>query len=163
MTFQHIFNIQQEPLTARIVPETGRIQQLFRVMFSNGYENIFFKDVESGRWVEEDLGFTELAAQVGMAALPFSKQPIHVPKMLLWHHEDYMGHYVKFGFYAYTKGEQRLYEVYHHNKKYLYTLVLNETGDWQVMDARSTKIPYLDQAFLDAVVHILPQYEEDYH
>lgn len=161
MTIQHTFNIQQEPLKAVITPEANRIQQLFRVSFSNGYENIFFKDVESGRWVEEDLGFTELAAQVGKAALPFSRQPIHVHKMLVWHHEEYMGHFVHFGFYGYTQGSNRLYEVYHHNKKYLYTLVLNENGAWQVMDARSTKIPFLDQAFLDAVVHILPLYEED--
>lgn len=163
MTIQHTFYIQQEPVSAHITPEANRIQQLFRVTFSNGYENIFFKDVETGRWVEEDLGFTDLATQVGIAAMPFARQPIHVPKVLVWHHENFLGHYVTFGFYAYETESNRQYEVYHQNKKYLFTLVLNDTGAWQVMDARSHKIPYLDQAFLDAVVHILPLYEEDYY
>lgn len=163
MFINHTFYLQNEPVEANVSVESNRIQQMFRVAFKNGYENIFFKDVETGQWVEEDLGFTQLAAEVGKTVLPFHKQPIHVPKVLVWHLEDYHGHFVKFGFYAYTKGEQKMYEIYHHNKKYLYTLLQTETDEWQVFGSGNAKIPYLDKALLDAIVGILPIYEEDYH
>ena len=42
-----------------------RNHNMFKVSFKNEYENIFYTDVETGRWMEEDLGFTRLAEDVG--------------------------------------------------------------------------------------------------
>ena len=63
----------------------NRHHNMFKVIFKNGYENIFFTDVETGLWVEEDMGFTQLAQDIGAQIRDFARNPIHVPKILTWH------------------------------------------------------------------------------
>lgn len=155
-------NIDGEEIAAWVLEIPNRNHHMFKVSFTNGYENIFFTDVETGQWIEEDLGFTELAKTVGWHLRPFLKSPIHVPKLLVWHCQLYDDKLLNFGFFCYNKGVNKLYEIYNANKKYLYTLMDMENDEWQIMGNSTTAINCIDPVFVEQVIQILPLYSEDY-
>lgn len=148
--------------TAWIMEISNRHHNMFKVCFSNGYENIFFTDVETGRWIEEDLGFTDLAQVVGRHLRPFLKSPVHVPRVLVWHHQVYDKKILNFGFFCYNKGKHKLYEIYGANRKYLYTLMDMENDEWQILGNSTISINRIDPVFVEQVIQILPLYSEDY-
>ena len=55
---------------ARVYEIVHRHHNMYKVSFESGYENIFYTDVETGKWIEEDLGFTSLANKVGQQNKP---------------------------------------------------------------------------------------------
>ncbi|MEO7263436.1 MAG: hypothetical protein ABIW38_00925, partial [Ferruginibacter sp.] len=119
---------------------------------------IFYTDVETGRWIEEDLGFTGLANEIGLQISNFLRQPIHVPKVLTWHKQYMDGRLVSFGFVSFLKGNHKMYEIYSHNKKYMYTLVEMENDEWQIMGNELMNINKIDAVFIQHVIHVLPLY-----
>ncbi len=40
------------------------VHRMFFAIMEDSYSNIFFTDVETGEWIEQDLGFTRLAEAV---------------------------------------------------------------------------------------------------
>ena len=63
----HIFflEIENDICSAQVTKIDHPYHQSYHVLFEDGYENIFFTDVETGNWIEEDLGETTLAANFG--------------------------------------------------------------------------------------------------
>jgi hypothetical protein len=153
--------IDGEETYAWVTEISQRIRNIFRIEFKNEYENIFYKDVETGRWIEEDLGYTALADEVGNQISNFVFNTIHVPKLLVWHTEIIEGKYFRFGFISHVHGEQILYEIYNAEKKYLYTLAENSAGnDWQVLSNRPSLITEKEKKFIEQIIQVLPQYAE---
>ncbi len=131
---------------------------MFKVTFKDSYENIFFTDVETGKWVEEDLGFTQLAQEIGIQIKSFMKAHFHVPKLLTWHNQFINGKLFSFGFFNFMKGRNKLYEIYNPNKKYMYTLVDMDNDEWQILGNPNLTVNKLDPVFADQVIRILPLY-----
>lgn len=135
-----------------------RHHNMYKVSFQDGYENIFYTDVETGKWIEEDLGFTSLATEVGSQIRTFMRNPIHVPKILTWHKQTVDNKLVCFGFFNFLNGSQKFYQIYNANKKYMYTLVDMENEEWQILGNSSTISDHIDAAFVHQVIQILPLY-----
>ena len=151
-----IDGIETEGLATEII---HRHHCMYRVNFDNGYENIFFTDVETGNWLEEDLGFTSLAAEVGMQVNGSIRNLFHVPKQLTWHHEFENERPLCFGFIHIMNGNQHFYQVYNANRKYLYTLVEMENDEWHILGCSlAISNYYLDTTFAKQVTAILPRY-----
>ena len=131
---------------------------MYKVSFKNGYENIFYTDVETGKWIEEDLGFTALADAVGKQIKKIMRNPIHVPKLLIWHKQYFNNKLVCFGFFNFMNGSQKFYQIYNANKKYMYTLVDMENNEWQILGNSSVPGSHIDSAFARQVIEILPLY-----
>lgn len=153
----HIFRIQQLLVKGRIVQLNNFHQPTYRITFDNGYENIFFQDVETGKWLEEDLGFTELAEQVGKVVLPFEFKPIHVPRKLHWHKKAESPS-SRFGFYHFRDGNKKMFEIYHFNKKYLFSLEQLEDEDWLVFKINEKNLNGNLAAMFNNVMRTLPMY-----
>ena len=135
-----------------------RHHAMYKVEFESGYENIFYTDVETGHWIEEDLGFTMLSQQVGDEIKKIMKNPIHVPKLLTWHKQFAGPKLIAFGFFSFMKGTHKMYEIYNSNKKYLYTLVDMNNGEWQIMGNGTLAISSIDAEFVEHITRILPLY-----
>ena len=135
-----------------------RHHTMYKVSFKNGYENIFYTDVETGKWIEEDLGFTMLANEVGKQIKSFMRNPIHVPKLLTWHKQYINDKLVCFGFFNFMNGNQKFYQIYNANKKYMYTLVDMDNNEWQILGNSSIIGNHIDSAFVRQVIEILPLY-----
>lgn len=135
-----------------------RHHNMYKVSFKNGYENIFYTDVETGKWIEEDLGFTDLAWEVGKQIRSFMRNPIHVPKLLTWHKQFVDDKLVSFGFFNFMNGNQKFYQIYNANRKYMYTLVDMENDEWQILGNSEAINKYIDTSFVHHIIQILPLY-----
>ena len=151
-------NIQGQPSTVFFEEIYNRHHCMYKMQFDNGYENIFYTDVETGKWIEEDLGFTGLAQQIGMQIKKFNRTLIHVPKTLTWHKQYMDDGLVSFGFVSLYRGNHKMYEIYNGNKKYLYTLVEMENEEWQIMGNANMNLNNIDAVFIQHVIQILPLY-----
>jgi len=135
-----------------------RHHMMYKVEFESGYENIFYTDVETGNWIEEDLGFTELSKLVGEEVKKLMQNTIHVPKLLTWHKQFVGNKLIAFGFFSFMKGNHKMYEIYNNNKKYLYTLVDMNNQEWQIMGNTTLSIATIDSQFVEHITRILPLY-----
>jgi hypothetical protein len=136
----------------------NRKQLMYHVHFKEGYENIFYRDVETGNWIEEDLGFTYLAKQVGEQINRHYPSLPHAPKILQWEYHPENGVLNAFGYFQYRNFNHTLYEIYNMAHRYLYTLMLDNSGTWQVMgtDAEIKKAGTSD--FIHEVIAVLNQH-----
>ena len=57
-----LVNFNDSPTLVNYCKVKHRYHGMYRVWIGE-YSNTFFRDVDSGNWVEEDLGFTELAQE----------------------------------------------------------------------------------------------------
>lgn len=132
---------------------------MYKGTASDGYSNIFFTDVESGRWIEEDLGFTDLAVAIGAFIDQQHFRAKHFPKTLIWRRVLKNDVPILFGFAFFMHGEQRVYEIYHANKKYMYTLVQHIGEEWELLGAKNAlDADSVDMDFLLPVIERLTQY-----
>lgn len=124
---------------------------IFNVRFKNGYENIFYADVENGQWIEEDLGYTLLAAKVGEQIIQRLNYPVHVPKILTWQQIEPGISDKKFGYYQFRQGRDTLLEIYDQNKKYLYTLAEADADEWQILLGNFNALKGINLQFLERI------------
>jgi hypothetical protein len=157
----YIVNTEGKESIAWITEIPHRHHAMYKVEFESGYENIFFTDVESGGWIEEDLGFTALAIQVGKEIQKLMRNPFHVPKALTWHKQYENNKLVSFGFIHFMKGSHKMYEVYNSNKKYMYTLADMGNDEWQIMGNATLAIHRIDAAFVQRIIQIFPLYNSN--
>ena len=118
--------------TAEISEIYHPIHWMFHVKFDDEYENIFFSDVETGKWVEQDLGFTTLADKVGKEIAKSMPKDNIIRKPLNWYHEESFGKNVSFGYHHFIVDGYSTYEIYSENKRYMFTLVKLNNELWQL-------------------------------
>jgi hypothetical protein len=148
----------EEEISALLTEIPNRNHSMYKVTFESGYENLFFTDVETGKWVEEDLGFTPLAEQIGEEVRKFSTNLFHVPKILTWHKQYTNKKLMLFGFFNFAKGNIKMYEIYNGNKKYMYTLMEMDNDEWQMLGNNNESFKNIDHVFLRHIIQILPYY-----
>lgn len=134
-------------------------QQLsVEAIFENGYQNVFFVDVQSGEWVEEDLGFTQLARIIGESVNSMNLKSVHIPKQLVWHHFKYKKGVKTLGFYGYLDGNTKLFDVFDCNYKYLFTLQSISEDDWMFLTNSNINMEKIDPIILQEIITVLPLY-----
>ena len=129
---QHILylKIENDIHSARVTPVAHPHHQVYHVAFEDGYENIFFTDAETGNWIEEDLGETSLAANLGAKLSQVDDMSLVPRKSLAWCRASIADMIINFGFCTHTKNNQTVFEVYADNRKFLCNLVKNKAGKW---------------------------------
>lgn len=132
---------------------------MYLAEFDDEYENIFYSDPRTGKWIEQDMGFTALADMV-CKKLEKLDAPTRTPlKNLLWHHQYNRGKWLHFGYSPTFSNELLTYEIYASNHRYMFSLVKTPGDDWQII-----RMPGSDWDFNDAyAVRILHVIEQFYH
>ena len=146
-----------DALQAAIVKEIAHPRHLvFHVSFENGYENIFFSDVESGKWLEEDMGFTQLAETVGHSVSHQFSDTVLIPRPLVWQKID---GFTIFGFYNYSYEDNEIYEIYRPNRKFMCYLLRTAKNDWYLLKTHSIfKCKEVDIKAVERITDILEEY-----
>ena len=131
---EHIFylKIENDIHSARVTEIAHPCHQMYHLIFEDGYENIFFTDVETGNWIEEDLGETQLAASFGTKVNELDGISSRSFKTLAWCRASIAYMIINFGFYTYTEDGHTVFEVYADNRKFLCNLVKNKKGVWTI-------------------------------
>jgi|GEM_PF-577403 len=143
---QHILylKIENQVHSATITAINHPQQQLYHVLFEDGYENIFFMDAETGGWIEEDMGETELSASFGARVRLLFNTGCRPNRSLIWCRATIAGKLVLFGFCSHTVEGLTIFEVYAGNRKFLCSLTKHTNGQWQIdgMERPETKQRY---------------------
>ena len=147
-----------EEVAALVTEIPHKQHAMFKVILESGYSNIFYTDVETSNWVEEDLGYTELAEKVGDGIFRGMHRTIHVPKMLNWHTSGNNSKSVTFGFFNFMHGNQKMFEIYHANRKFLFTLQQHTEDEWQVLGSDYINVNSIDPIFVEGIIKVLPLY-----
>lgn len=134
------------------------VHRMFFATLEDGYSNIFFTDVETGRWVEQDLGFTILADAIGQV-LPntYDKRTVS-NKRLSWHHEYTPNTKMHFGFHHHIIKGYSIYEIFAANRRYMFTLVKLDIGLWQLFRIPSTFEWNYDQTSVEEIAFCIDTY-----
>lgn len=152
---EHTLELQVDGTTQRVelYEMTHPVHCMFHAVFEDGYENIFFIDVESGEWVEQDVGFTSLAAMIG-------KKVEHLyffdwgKKTLTWFEEEENGKQIHFGFHADHTAGYLVYEIFAANRRYMFTLVRLQNHVWQLFKIPGSGWDY-DETYIQKIPFIL--------
>ena len=124
----YLMNENELQLT-RVIPIQHPVQSMYKAIFQDGYENLFYCDVESGEWVEEDLGKTALASILGEKMLRLYGN--HCTQPLSWCRVSIAGMPVQFGFYIFSQAGRTCCNVYNDNRKFLCSLIkARKNGRW---------------------------------
>ena len=121
---------------ARVIPVTHPHHRLYHVIFEDGYENMFFTDVETGNWIEEDLGETVLARMIGAKINKLDKLSFTSRKSLAWCRASIADMVINFGFCSYSRDGITVFEIYRENHKFLCNLVKTKKGKWTMYGAQ---------------------------
>ena len=142
-----------------LVTEIPHMQHtMYHVIMECGYANVFYTDVETGKWVEEDLGFTDLATQIGKEVRNLKLRSVHVPKILTWHTAFIEDKSIHFGFFSFMHGDNKMFEIYHSNKKYQYTLEEVSHDEWHIIGQNNSRISAADATVIREIIKVLPFY-----
>jgi hypothetical protein len=129
---------------------------MFHVLFEDGYENIFFTDIEHNKWVEQDIGFSARAQLVGkkIANLYYFNW---VNKPVDWYcKNDEYGKMFHFGYSRDTSGGYLVYEIFAANRRYMFTLVRLQNHVWQLFKIPGSGWEY-NQDYIRKVPFILEE------
>jgi hypothetical protein len=140
-----------------ITPVDHGQQHLFHVLFSNGYENMFFTDVETGRWLEEDLGDTALAAAMATWFEPFLPSKRVGRKRVSWCRLHIGATNLCFGFLKRMENGRTVFEVYSDNRKFLCNLRRSKKGRWVIYGAARTDAEWQYRNRLEVITRVLEE------
>lgn len=109
------------------------LHSMVHAKFEDGYENIFFTDVETGKWTEQDLGFTELAERVGKTfdSQVKGKKPIY--RKLKWHYSIQDKKSIHFAYSYYKIFDLPVFEIFSPSRRYLFAMVCVTKTEWKVI------------------------------
>ena len=109
------------------------VHNMFSVTFRDGYSNVFFTDVETGKWIEQGLGYTELAEKIGERLDELFPTEDKTTRKLEWVCEERGNHLFNFGYCHYVLNTFEVFEIYTSDRRYLCNLLLMNTNSWLVL------------------------------
>jgi hypothetical protein len=133
------------------------IHQMVHVIFEDGYENIFFADIETGGWIEQELGATSLAQAVGILVKGKQKEMTRSTMQLSWYHENDGCKPLHFGYIKYQSTGNTFYAIFAANKRYMFTL-FRKNELWKVMSHTNLHSWNFDLDYFQEVPFILDMY-----
>lgn len=149
------FQISDRIESIHITEMPNPIQPMAFIEFENGYENIFFIDLETGNWVEQDLGFTQLAEVLG----PQLKYILHdhscLKKPFNWCKKTLNHRIYHFGYCAYGSDKEKVYELFASNRRYMFTLIKKAKNRWQILLMPGTKNWAYNKKYLEIVPYLI--------
>ena len=148
-------NVDGESQLIKVSEMAHPVHCMFLVQFEDGYENIFFTDIEHKKWVEQDIGFSTLAQQVGkqIAKLYHFNW---INREVEWYAENEVDKLLQFGYSRNTSGGYLVYEIFAANRRYMFTLVRLQNHVWQLFKIPGSGWEY-NQEYIQRIPFILEE------
>lgn len=132
------------------------MHRMYLAEFDDEYENIFYSDPRTGKWIEQDVGFTALAETI-CCKLEKLGAPIRLPvKNIVWHHQYDKGAWLHFGYNPSFGGGFLTYEIYASNHRFMFNLVKTPGDDWQIMQLPGSGWDFND-VYAERILHVIGQ------
>jgi hypothetical protein len=136
------------------------IHTMYLAEFDDEYENIFYSDPCTGKWIEQDLGFTPLAAMISQHLERMSVPVRKSPKNIIWHHQYNHGQWLHFGYYPFCNDGNISYEIYASNHRFMFHLMKTPGGDWQVLQDTGSGWNFND-SYAEHILRVIEQLYQD--
>lgn len=151
--------LDYEDIACRVILDeiNHPIHKMFHATFENGYENIFFTDVTSGEWVEQDLGKTSLARLIGEIAV-CETEPDFPKQEITWYRDNSGERPFQFGYIKYKNSGFTFYEIFGVNHRYMFTLFKNKQA-WKVFSHTRQLAWAFDKDYFQDVPFVLDNYQ----
>jgi hypothetical protein len=111
--------------------------------------------LETGNWVEQDLGFTQLAAVLGPQLKCIQNDPSGLKNDFRWYNISINNKVFYFGYCTYHSEKEKVYEIFASNRRYMFTLIKKGRGRWQILLMPGTKKWAYDKKYLEIVPYLL--------
>ncbi len=129
---------------------------MYLAEFDDEYENIFYSDPRTGKWIEQDIGFSALADMV-CKKLEKIGVPARLPaKNIVWHHQYDRGKWLHFGYHPAFIDGCLTYEIYASNHRFMFNLVKTPGDDWQIMQMPGTGWNFND-VYAERILYVIEQ------
>lgn len=156
----HAAYLKFEDTTSKVIIEEiyNPVHQMVHVIFEDGYENVFFSDIETGEWMEQDLGFTSLARAVGMLVQGNDTEKFPIQRLTWFHESSAAVKPLHFGYLKYRNGSNTFYAIFAANKRYMFTLFKNKHL-WKVLSHTNLHSWNFDLDYFQEVPFLLDMYK----
>jgi len=156
----HAAYLKFEDTTSKVIVEEiyNPIHQMVHVIFEDGYENVFFTDIETGEWIEQDIGFTSLGQAIGKLVCGDDPAKRPTTRKIVWYHENGGKKPLHFGFLKYHSAGNTFYAIFASNKRYMFTLFKNKHL-WKVLSHVNLHSWNFDLDYFQEVPFILDMYK----
>ncbi len=129
---------------------------MYLAEFDDEYENIFYSDPRTGKWIEQEIGFSSLADVIreklerigGATRLP--------AKNIIWHHQYDRGKWLHFGYHPSLVDGCLTYEIYASNHRFMFNLVKMPGDDWQVNQIPACGWDFND-VYAERILYVIEQ------
>jgi hypothetical protein len=149
------FQIKNRIESIQITELPNPIQPMAYIEFENGYANVFFVDLETGRWVEQDLGFTQLAEVLGPQLKYILHEQAFSKNNFTWFRKSINKELFHFGYYSYRSDKEKVYEIFAANRRYMFTLISKAKGRWQILLMPGTKKWAFNKKYLEIIPYLV--------
>jgi hypothetical protein len=149
------FQISDRIESIQITEIPNPVQPMTFIEFESGYANVFFIDLETGNWVEQDLGFTELAEVLGPQLLYILNEHSYLKKDFRWCKKELNQKIFQFGFFTYSSGKEKVYEIFAANRRYMFTLIKKARNRWHICILPGTREWAYNKKYLEIVPYLL--------
>jgi hypothetical protein len=149
------FQIKDRIESIQITELPNPIQPMAFIEFENGYANVFFIDLETGNWVEQDLGFTQLADVLGPQLKHILHEQTRLKNNFTWCRKSISQEVFHFGYCTYDSDKERVYEIFATNRRYMFTLIRKAKGRWQILLMPGTKKWAFNKKYLEIVPYLV--------
>jgi hypothetical protein len=149
------FQISDRIESIRITELPNPVQPMAYVEFENGYENVFYTDLETGNWVEQDLGFTQLAEVLGPQLKYILNNHSCLKKDFHWVRKSLNHRIFHFAYCNYHSEKDKVYEIFAVNRRYMFTLIRKARGRWQILLMPGTKKWGYNKKYLEIIPYLI--------
>ena len=132
------------------------LHAMYLAEFDDEYENIFYSDPGTGKWIEQDLGFTPLAAMIKQK-LEKLDTTAHAPsRNIIWHHQYDHNKWLHFGYHPFFNNGYLTYEIYASNHRFMFNLVKTPGDDWLVTQVPGSGWEFND-GYAERILRVIEQ------
>jgi len=160
MSYYLHFNLDSVHYSVTLTEISHPMHCMYLAEFDDEYENIFYSDPRTGKWIEQDIGFTALADMV-CKKLQKLGAPICMPaKNIVWHHQYDRGKWLHFGYSPCFYNNQLTYEIYASNHRFMFNLTRKTGDDWQVIQVPGSGWDFHD-GYAERILYVIGQLYQD--
>src|SRR5882724_1642494 len=99
MSYYLHFNLEGVNYSVTLTEICHPMHSMYLAVFDDEYENIFYSDPRTGKWIEQDIGFSALAEKVREKQEKIGVTTRKTIKNIIWHHQFDRGKWLHFGYH----------------------------------------------------------------
>jgi len=156
MSYYLHFNLDSVHYSVTLTEIPHPMHCMYLAEFDDEYENIFYSDPRTGKWIEQDMGFTALAGMVCKKLEKLGALTNLPAKNIVWHHQYDKGKWLHFGYCPCFHNNHLTYEIYASNHRFMFNLAKKTGDDWEIITVPGSGWDFND-GYTERILYVIEQ------